>query len=93
MSALDGVNGTVCDTQQNQQSFSIDANSSILTNGQSIGLAVSVLSPTTRLTLSRAQLAVEASFLSFGAIIVIFILIAVCSISFRPCRPVWRNTV
>ena len=46
MSTLDGVNGTVCDAQQNQRSFSMDANSSILTNGQSIGLAVSVLSST-----------------------------------------------
>ncbi|KAI9440187.1 hypothetical protein BJY52DRAFT_1229592 [Lactarius psammicola] len=57
-----GVKETVCDTRQNQQSFSIDANSSILTNGQSIGLALTV----------------EASFLSFSAVIVILILIAPC---------------
>ncbi|KAH9170441.1 hypothetical protein EDB89DRAFT_2071956 [Lactarius sanguifluus] len=76
MSALDGVNGTLCDLQQNKQSFSIDTNTSTLTNGQSIGLAVSVLSSTDRLTLSPMQLTAEAAFLSLGAVIVIFILIA-----------------
>ena len=68
----------------------------ILTSGQSIGLAVSVLSlQASRLILSRVQLATEASFLSFGAIIVIFILIVVCSISFLLCPisqiPLQRN--
>ncbi|KAH9014334.1 hypothetical protein EDB85DRAFT_2157473 [Lactarius pseudohatsudake] len=42
MSAPDGVNEVVCDAQQNKQSFS-DANSSILTNGQSIGLTGAVI--------------------------------------------------
>jgi len=59
MSALDGVNGTVFDAQRNQPSFLIDANSTVLTNGQSIGLV----------------LVAEASFLSFCAVIFIFILI------------------
>ena len=54
MSAPDGVNGTFCDANQNQQSLSTDANSTVLTSGQSIGLAVSVLSSSTiRLTLSH----------------------------------------
>jgi hypothetical protein len=87
MSAFDGVNGTFCDAQS-QQSFAIGGNSSILTNGQSIGLAVSVLSSTIRLKLNHTQLIVEASFLSFGAIIVIFSLIVVCSTSFQPCLSV-----
>ena len=43
MPALDDANGTTCDAKQNLQSFSIDANT-VLTNGQSIGLVVSVLS-------------------------------------------------
>ena len=43
MSALDDVNGTFCGAAQNPQ-LSIDANTSILTNGQSIGLAVRDLS-------------------------------------------------
>ncbi|KAH9055184.1 hypothetical protein EDB87DRAFT_1344417 [Lactarius vividus] len=60
MSAPDCVNETVCDAQQNKQSFSTYANSTVLTNGQSIGLA----------------LITEASFLSFGALTVIFVLIA-----------------
>lgn len=68
MSALDRVNGTVCDAQQNQQSCLITANTSVLTSGQSIGLAVSVLSSTTRLALSHVQLTAEASFLSLGAV-------------------------
>ena len=81
MSALDGVNGTFCDA--NQQSLSTDAGSMILTNGQSIGLAVSVLSSTIRPTLSHVQLTAEASLLSFGAVVVIFVLILVRSISFK----------
>lgn len=71
MSALDGVNGTVCDAQQNQQSSSVDPNSSILTSGQSIGLALTV----------------EASLLSFGAIIVIFILIVRNLLHYRRVLP------
>lgn len=70
MSAFDGVNGTFCDAQS-QQSFAIDGNSSILTNGQSIGLA----------------LIVEASFLSFGAIIVIFSLIVRNVLHYRKTLP------
>ena len=86
MPALDGINGTFHDATENPQSFSSDPNTFILTSGQSIGLAVSVLSSTIQLVLSRVQLIVEASFLSFGAIITISILIAVRSISFRLCR-------
>ncbi|KAH8998215.1 hypothetical protein EDB86DRAFT_820342 [Lactarius hatsudake] len=70
MSAPDGVNEVVCDAQQNKQSFS-DANSSILTNGQSIGLTLTA----------------EASFLSFGAVIVIFILIARNLLRYRRTLP------
>jgi hypothetical protein len=75
MSALDGVNGTCCDV--NQRSLSTESSSLILTSGQSIGLAVSVLSSAIRPTLSRVQLTVEASFLSLGAILVILVLIVV----------------
>jgi hypothetical protein len=82
MSAPDGVNGTFCDANQNQQSLSTNVSSSILTNGQSIGLAVSIFSSTIRHTLSHMQLAVEASFLSLGAVVIIFVLIVVRSISF-----------
>ena len=39
MSGFDGANGTSCDAQSKQ----VDGNSSILTNGQGIGLAVSIL--------------------------------------------------
>jgi hypothetical protein len=46
MAALDGVNGTVCNAQQYQQSLqSYDSSSpsiSCLTRGESIGLAVSI---------------------------------------------------
>ena len=46
MTALDGVNGTVCNAQQYQQSLqSYDSRSrsiSCLTRGESIGLAVSI---------------------------------------------------
>lgn len=86
--AFDAVNGTFHDATQTPQSFSTDPNTFILTNGQSIGLTVSILSSSVQLVLSRVQLIVEASFLSFGANITIFILIAVRSISFRLCRPV-----
>ena len=88
MPAFDAVNATFHDATQTPQSFSTDPNTFILTNGQSIGLTVSILSSSVQLVLSRVQLIVEASFLSFGANITIFILIAVRSISFRLCRPV-----
>ncbi|KAH9014333.1 hypothetical protein EDB85DRAFT_2287593 [Lactarius pseudohatsudake] len=71
MSALDCVNGTVCDAQQNKQSISTYANSTILTNGQTIGLALTA----------------EASFLSFGALTVIFILIARNLLRYRRTLP------
>ncbi|KAH8979953.1 hypothetical protein EDB92DRAFT_1954414 [Lactarius akahatsu] len=87
MSAPDCVNGTVCDASQNKQSFSTHANSTILTNGQSIGLAVSILSSTTRITLSRAQLTAEASFLSFGAVIVVSIFIVRNLLRYRKLLP------
>ena len=41
MPALDGVDVTFRDVRQNPQSFSINPNTTTLTNGQSIGLAVS----------------------------------------------------
>ena len=85
----DGVNGTLRDPNQfNQQSLSTDPSSLILTSGQSIGSAVSVLSSTFRTALSHEQLTVEASFLSLGAVLIIFVLIVVRSISFQLCRPV-----
>ncbi|KAF8274438.1 hypothetical protein EI94DRAFT_1713421 [Lactarius quietus] len=61
MSALGGVNGTVCNEQQYQQSLLTDPYPTIscLTHGQSIGLALSV----------------EASFLSFAAVIAVLLLI------------------
>ncbi|KAH8998216.1 hypothetical protein EDB86DRAFT_820456 [Lactarius hatsudake] len=71
MSALDCVNGTVCDAQQKRQSSSTYANSTILTNGQSIGLALTA----------------EASFLSFSALTVIFILIARNLLRYRRSFP------
>ena len=46
MTALDGVNGTLCNAEQYQQSLSSYDNpnpsTSCLTHGQSIGLAVSI---------------------------------------------------
>ena len=89
MLALDGVNGTLRDANKfNQRSLSTDFGSLILTCGQRIGLAVSVLLSTFRPTLSHVQLIAEASFLSFGAVLVIFVLIVVRSISFQLCRQV-----
>jgi hypothetical protein len=87
MSALDGVNKIFCDANQ-KPTNSNSVYSCILTSGQSIGFVVSVLSSIMPLILSHLQLAAEASFLSFGAIIVIFILIVVCSISFLLCCPI-----
>ena len=88
MLTLDGVNGTLRDPNQfNQRSLSTDSSSSILTSGQCIGSAVSVLSSAFRPTLSHVQLIAEASFFSLGAVLVIFVLIVVRSISFQR-RPV-----
>jgi len=58
MSAVVGVDETFCDA--NQQSLSNNASFTILTSGQSIGLALTA----------------EASLLSFGATLVIFVMIA-----------------
>ncbi|KAI9445897.1 hypothetical protein H4582DRAFT_1868838 [Lactarius indigo] len=73
MSTLDGVNGTVYDAlaQQNKQPFSIYIKSTALTDGQTIGLA----------------LIAGASFLSLGAVIVIFILIARNLLRYRKSLP------
>ncbi|KAH9015979.1 hypothetical protein EDB84DRAFT_756844 [Lactarius hengduanensis] len=68
MSAPDCVNGTVCDAKQ---SFSTHANSTILTSGQSIGLALTA----------------EASFLSFGAVIVVLIFIVRNLLRYRKLLP------
>ncbi|KAH9170451.1 hypothetical protein EDB89DRAFT_2071969 [Lactarius sanguifluus] len=70
MSALHVVNGTVCGAQENNQFFS-DTNSTILTSGQSIGLALTV----------------EASLLSFGAVFVIFFLTARNLLRYRKTLP------
>ncbi|KAH9048658.1 hypothetical protein EDB83DRAFT_2632661 [Lactarius deliciosus] len=74
MPALDGVNRTVCDAHQNlnKQSF-LGANPSwtILTNGQSIGLALTA----------------EASFISFSALTVVFTLIARNLLHYRRTLP------
>ena len=85
MLALDGVIGTLRDPNQfNERSLSTEPSSLILTCGQRIGLIVSVLSSSTiRPTLSHVQLTSESSCLSFGAILVIFVLIVVRSISFQ----------
>ena len=92
MLALDGVNRTLRDLSRfNQRSLSTDSSSSILTSltsGQCISSTVSVLSSTFRTTLNPVQLIAEASFLSLGAVLVIFVLIVVRSISFQLCRPV-----
>ena len=90
MLALDGVNGTLRDLNQfNQRSPSTEPSSLFLTSGQRIGLTVSVLSSSTiRPTLNHVQLTTEASFLSFAAVLIIFVLIVVRSISFQLCGPV-----
>jgi hypothetical protein len=82
MTALDGVNGTVCNAEQYRQFlFSYNSpNSSIscLTHGQSIGLAVSVCLVVLVLdSWSRMQLTAEASLLSFVCVVAVFIRIAV----------------
>jgi len=62
---LDSINGTFCDANENP------VNSCILTNGQSIGLA----------------LAAESSLLSFGAILFIFVLIVRNLLRYRKTLP------
>ncbi|KAF8261258.1 hypothetical protein EI94DRAFT_1746329 [Lactarius quietus] len=62
MSAHD-VNGTFCDAKQSQQSISMGAHSSILTHGQTIGLAVSILSSATSIRLTLTPL--PSSLLNF----------------------------
>ncbi|KAH9052530.1 hypothetical protein EDB87DRAFT_1570444 [Lactarius vividus] len=71
MSTPDNVNGTAYDAQKNEQSLSIYTNSTVLTSGQIVGLA----------------LIAEASFLSLGAVIVIFILIARNLLRYRKFFP------
>ena len=88
---LDGVNSTVCDVQQRQQSFPSQTNMNpstvCLTRGQAIGLVVSdqliVLVPSTQHT----QLTAETSFLTLFCVIVMFILITVFRI--LPHVSVW----
>ena len=83
MTALDGVNGTVCNAQQYQQSLqSHDSRSpwiSCLTRGESIGVIVSIYKQLICPTLNsfNLQLAAEASSISCICVIVIFILIGV----------------
>jgi hypothetical protein len=89
MSALDGVNRIFCDANQ-KPTNSNSVYSCILTSGQSIGFVVSVLSSTMPLILSHVQLVAEASFLSFGAILVIFILTVVRSMSFLLFCPIYE---
>jgi hypothetical protein len=93
MTTLGGVNGTVCNVQQYQQSLqpsnSRSPSISCLTRGESIGLAVSIwliglLLVKVRLKdSSNLQLSAEASLISSASIIVIFIWIGVRSISFH----------
>ncbi|KAH9052532.1 hypothetical protein EDB87DRAFT_1722850 [Lactarius vividus] len=72
MPTIDGVNGTVCDAHQSLNKPSfLDATPSVLTNGQSIGLTLTA----------------EASFLSFTALIVVFILIARNLLHYRRTLP------
>ncbi len=81
MTALDGVNGTVCNAQQYQQSQqSYDSRSpsiSCLTHGDTNGLAVStyLMSPT--LNSFDLQFASAASSLSCICVVIIFIWIGV----------------
>ncbi|KAI9463564.1 hypothetical protein BJY52DRAFT_921148 [Lactarius psammicola] len=73
MSALDGVNGTVCNEQQYKQSLLTDPHPTItcLTHGQSIGLT----------------LIAEASFLSIVAVIVVLVLIGRNVLRYRRILP------
>ncbi|KAI0305707.1 hypothetical protein B0F90DRAFT_1624778 [Multifurca ochricompacta] len=71
MATLGGVNGTVCNAHQYEQSLpsliNPDPSISCLTHGQSIGLALTA----------------EASFISFASVIVVFILIGVRTLALR----------
>jgi hypothetical protein len=93
MPTLDGIDGTFSNATQSPQTFSADIDSFILTNGQGIGLTVRLPSSAIQLVLSRLQLIVEVSFLSFGAIIAIFLLVRVCPIPFgyavQCCMGIW----
>jgi hypothetical protein len=84
MTALDGINGTVCNATQYEQSQALRQNGyssppiSCLTSGESIGLVVNILShqsPTP--SLFNLQFAAEASALSCICVIFIFIWIGV----------------
>ncbi len=89
MSALEGVNGTVCNAQQYQQ-FRSNRTITCLTHGQSTGLAVSILVffvSFNELDSSHIQLAAEASFFSLTAVIVILVLIGVRSICLSVACP------
>ena len=55
MSALDGVNRILCDANQKPTNSNSVYSYHILTSGQSIGLAVSVLSSTMPLTDTQSQ--------------------------------------
>ena len=91
MTALGGVYGTVCNTQQYEQSQQFRQNTSYggpsiscLTRGESIGLVVSILSHLSLVLNSyNLQLTAEASIISSISIIVVFSWIGVRSISFR----------
>ena len=91
MAALGGVNGTVCNAQQYNQSQEFRNNAtyggppiSCLTRGESIGLAVSIFIPSVFVSdSSKLQLVSEASFISSISIIVILSWIGVRSISLR----------
>jgi hypothetical protein len=82
MSALYGVNGTVCNAGQYQQSQASQSNPipliSCLTHGQTTGLTVRTQP---RLSLSRThpeiQLSVQTSFLSLISVIAIYTWIGV----------------
>ena len=89
MSALEGVNGTVCNAQQYQQ-FLSNGTITCLTHGQSIGLAVSILvffATFKKLDSSNIQFTAESSFFSLAAVIVVFVLIGVRSICVRVAYP------
>ncbi|KAI9463566.1 hypothetical protein BJY52DRAFT_1184586 [Lactarius psammicola] len=71
MSALDGVNGTVCNAQQYKQFLDDRPTITCLTHGQSIGLALTA----------------EASFLSLAAVIIVLILIGRNVLRYRKALP------
>jgi len=86
MTALYGVNETICNAEQYQQSLSpFDKPNppiSCLTHGQSIGLAVSIWAYSSLVLGSyHVQITAGASILSFVCVLVVFIRIGV-----RPTR-------